>query len=111
MAFRQTPFGLLIPPSIAEPPKKKYRCAVPIDEHGTACGKPFNENEKQQFIRHVNACSKKHEGEIEAITHARETNVFTSIDDIEAHKFFREHGHKPKHRPRERSRAKGAPPA
>lgn len=80
--------GRLWLPKAARPkPRRLYKCNVPGCERD---GKPFSEEEREQYQRHVLSCHKKNADTIEQLTAEKEANPFTSILDKEQHKFVRE---------------------
>lgn len=77
--------GRLWLPRRARAPKPKlYLCNVPDCERE---GKPFTHEEKDQYMRHVVACSKKNETAILEQTAAREDSAFTRILDQEQYDY------------------------
>jgi hypothetical protein len=73
--------GLLVPPSAVER-EKRYRCNI--------CTREFPKSQRQQWARHVGACSKKNEDKIDRAVHLKRHSDFVlGIGDTEKHAWMR----------------------
>lgn len=73
--------GLLVPPSAIDR-TKTYRCNV--------CSRSFPGNQRQQWARHVQACARRNEDQIDRIVHyKRNADNVLGIADTEKHRWVR----------------------
>lgn len=72
-----------IPESARPEPRRVFRCEVP------GCKKRFPLEQREQMVRHVKACAKRHEGEIAEALHNRRSDGFLSPLDPEQAEYVR----------------------
>lgn len=91
LGYMETKSGLYVPKGTAEP-ERELVCAVPGCDRGDGRPMRFPVEQEAQWVRHVKACAKRHEDQIEAELAAKNDNWITSPADPELFAHLRNGG-------------------